>query len=53
MAQAIAWLQGRDYVEKNDVHAVVLPALRHRILLSYSAQARGASSDNVLRDILS
>lgn len=53
MAQAIAWLQWRDNVEKNDVHAVVLPALRHRLLLSYSAQASGASSDDILRDIFS
>lgn len=53
MAQAIAWLQWRDYVEKKDVHAVVLPALRHRILLSYAAQARNISSDDVLRDLFS
>jgi MoxR-like ATPase len=46
-----AWLQGRDYVTPDDVRAVVNDVLRHRILLSYEANAEGISSDQVIREI--
>lgn len=40
-ARAYAWLQGRDYVSPADVQVVAANVLRHRILLSYQAQAQG------------
>jgi MoxR-like ATPase len=47
-----AWLQGRDYVTPDDVRAIVHDVLRHRILLSYEAHAEGASSDQVIKEIV-
>jgi MoxR-like ATPase len=47
-----AWLQGRDYVTPDDVRAVVHDVLRHRIMLSYEANAEGMSSDQVIKEIL-
>ncbi|HET6546588.1 MAG TPA: MoxR family ATPase [Rhodanobacteraceae bacterium] len=51
-ARAHAWLAGRDYVTPEDVHAVAPDVLRHRVLLSYEAEAEGVSSDRVIRDLL-
>jgi MoxR-like ATPase len=47
-----AWLQGRDYVTPDDVRAVVNDVLRHRIMLSYEANAEGKSSDQVINEIV-
>lgn len=52
-ARAHAWLQGRDYVLPEDIHAIAPDALRHRLLLSYSAEADGVSADNVVERLLS
>jgi MoxR-like ATPase len=38
-ARAHAWLNGRDFVAPEDVHAVAADVLRHRVLLSYEAEA--------------
>ena len=51
-ARAHAWLEGRDYVAPQDVHAVALDVLRHRVLLSFEAEADGASSDDVINALL-
>ncbi|MGE4372231.1 MAG: AAA family ATPase [Xanthobacter sp.] len=51
-ARAQAWLSGRDYVVPEDVQAVLLPVLRHRVLLSFEAQADGMSSDTFLEALL-
>ncbi|MGA9423076.1 MAG: MoxR family ATPase [Rhodanobacteraceae bacterium] len=51
-ARAHAWLAGRDYVTPEDVHAVAPDVLRHRVLLSYEAEAEGISSERVIRDLL-
>ncbi|MGA8277085.1 MAG: MoxR family ATPase [Rhodanobacteraceae bacterium] len=51
-ARAHAWLAGRDYVTPEDVHAVAPDVLRHRVLLSYEAEAEGINSDRVIRDLL-
>ncbi|MCX7556435.1 MoxR family ATPase [Xanthomonadaceae bacterium JHOS43] len=51
-ARAHAWLAGRDYVAPQDIHAVALDVLRHRVLLSFEAEADGASSDDVVRALL-
>ncbi len=47
-----AWLNGRNYVTPEDVHAVVYEVLRHRIILSFEAQAEGWTTDDVINTIL-
>ena len=51
-ARAHAWLNDRDYASPEDVQAVVYDCLRHRILLSFEAEAEGISSDDVIRELL-
>lgn len=51
-ARAQAWLQGRDYVSPQDIQAVVFDTLRHRILLSFEAEAEGLRSDDVIRELI-
>lgn len=51
-ARAHAWLAGRDFVSPDDVQAVVFDALRHRIMLSFEAEATGVDADTVLQRIL-
>ncbi len=52
-ARARAWLKSRDYVTPDDVQALAHDCLRHRLVLSLSAQSRGRSSDDVIDDLLS
>ncbi len=47
-ARAHAWLQERDYVSPEDVQAIAHDVLRHRILLSYEAEAEGVTPDQVI-----
>lgn len=47
-----ALIDGRYNVSFEDIHRVALPALRHRLLLNFEAQAEGISTDQVVRDIL-
>lgn len=51
-ARAHAWLNGRDYVVPEDVHAVAHEVLRHRVLLSYEAEAEGVRPDQVIDRLL-
>ena len=51
-ARAHAWLNGQDYVAPADIHAVVHDVLRHRVLLSYEAEAEGVTSDEVTKHLL-
>src|SRR5690606_20509583 len=51
-ARAHAWLAGRDFVTPEDVHAVALDVLRHRVLLTFEAEAEGVRSDEVIRGLL-
>jgi MoxR-like ATPase len=51
-SRAVAWLAGRDYVTPDDVHAVAPDVLRHRILLSYEAEAEGVTPDAVVAQLL-
>nr|WP_229803780.1 MoxR family ATPase [Planobispora rosea] len=51
-ARAWAWLSGRGYVTPDDIKALVLPALRHRIQLRPEAELEGATPDGVLDGIL-
>lgn len=52
-ARAHAWLAGRDFVTPEDVQAMSYPVLRHRLLLTYQAQAEGISRDHVVSTLLS
>lgn len=52
-ARARAWLHNRDFVSPEDVQAVVHNVLRHRILLTYQAEAEGINANQVLDHILS
>ena len=52
-ARARAWLQERDFVSPEDIQAVAANVLRHRILLSYQAQAEGVNTDDVIKKIIS
>ena len=51
-ARAHAWLHGRDFVAPDDIQAVVHNVLRHRIILSYEAQADGITKDQVISRIV-
>ena len=51
-AKARAFLQRRLAVTRNDIQALLLPVLRHRILLSFHAQADGISIEQVLQELL-
>jgi MoxR-like ATPase len=51
-ARATAWLAARDYVSPDDVRAVAPAVLRHRLMLSYDANADGVRPDQVVDELL-
>ena len=51
-SRAHALLNGKDYVTPLDVAEVVADVLRHRIILSYKAEAKGISADDIIRSVL-
>ncbi len=51
-AKANALLNGRGYVKPEDVKAVAYEVLRHRIILTYEAEAEEVTSDDIITDIL-
>jgi MoxR-like ATPase len=51
-ARAHAWILGKDFVSPDDIQAVFFDVLRHRILLSFEAEASGVTPDKVLTTIL-
>jgi MoxR-like ATPase len=51
-ARARAWLDTRDYVSPDDIHAVIHDVMRHRVLLSYEAEADGVSVDQLVDRLL-
>ena len=51
-AKIKALLDERYNVAFEDIHAVALPALRHRILLNYEGEGEGVKSDEIINDIL-
>ncbi len=50
--RARAFLRGRDFVTPGDIQALALPVLRHRIILTYEAEAQGRSSEEVINRLL-
>lgn len=51
-SKAHAWLAGRDYVTPEDIHVIAHDVLRHRILLSFEAEAEGVNSDDFIDSLL-
>lgn len=50
--RALAWLRGSDYLSPAIVQEIFLDALRHRVGLTYEAEAEELSSDKILRQVL-
>lgn len=50
-SRAMAWLQGRDFVTPDDIRAVAHDVLRHRLILSFEAEASGVTANQVI-DVL-
>lgn len=53
VSRARAWLDGRDYVSPEDIQAMAADVLRHRIILSYEAEAEGVSADRFIDEMMS
>ena len=51
-SKAHAWLAGRDFVSPEDIHAIAHEVLRHRILLTYEAEAEGVHCDDFITELL-
>ena len=51
-AKINAWLEGRDFVTPEDVHTVIYDVLRHRIILSFEAEAEGITADDIITSLL-
>ena len=51
-ARARAWLGGRDYVSPEDIQAVAPEVLRHRVILSYQAEAEGRTAQDFIEELL-
>ncbi|MCP3935035.1 MAG: AAA family ATPase, partial [Actinomycetia bacterium] len=52
-AKARALLQGRTHVTCEDVQALAKPVLRHRLVLSFTAESEGVTPDSVIERIVS
>lgn len=50
--RTVAWLDGRAYVSPEDVHNVVHDVMRHRIILSFEAEAQGTTVDSIVDESL-
>ena len=51
-SRAMAWLQGRDFVTPDDIRAVAHDVLRHRLILSFEAEASGITANQVIDTLL-
>ncbi|MGH1469914.1 MAG: AAA family ATPase [Cellvibrionaceae bacterium] len=51
-ARAHAWLNGQDFVTPDDVQKVIHNVLRHRIILSFEAEASGVTPDDVINQLV-
>ena len=51
-AKARALLEGRTVADIEDVNAVALPVLRHRVLVNFQAEADGVDADEIVRRLL-
>jgi MoxR-like ATPase len=51
-SRAMAFLNGRHFVTPQDVKSVAMDVLRHRVSVTYEAEAEAVSSENVIEKIL-
>jgi len=51
-ARAYAWLQQKDFVSPDDVRAVLHDVYRHRILITFEAEAEGITTDQVINELI-
>jgi MoxR-like ATPase len=51
-ARARAWLNGRNFVTPEDIQSVAPDVLRHRVILSYEAEAEGITPDRIIDELL-
>ena len=51
-ARAHAWLAGRDYVGPEDIQAMAPDVLRHRLVLTFEAEADGITPDSIIKRVL-
>ncbi|MDF0749088.1 MoxR family ATPase [Marinobacter sp. 71-i] len=51
-ARAMAWLEGRDYVSPDDIRNIAFDVLRHRILLTFEAEAEGLTADAIIQRLI-
>ena len=51
-ARAHAWLQSQEFVTPENIQAVIHDILRHRLILSFEAEAEGVSTENVIDELL-
>lgn len=51
-SRALAWLHGRDFVSPDDVQGVIHDILRHRLIMSFEAEANGITKDQVIDTLL-
>ena len=51
-SKARAWMAGRDYVTPEDIQVIAHDVLRHRIVLSFEAEAEGVTSDDFIDNLL-
>jgi MoxR-like ATPase len=52
-SRAVAWLDHRDYVTPDDIRAVAHDVLRHRLILSFEAEAAGIDTNQIIDTLLS
>ena len=51
-SRALAWMEGRDFVTPDDIRAVAQDVLRHRLILSFEAEAAGITANQVIDKLL-
>ena len=51
-ARAQAFLNGRGYVTPQDIKSMAPEVFRHRIILSYEAEAEGRTTDDIIHELL-
>lgn len=51
-SRSLAWMEGRDFVTPDDIRAVAHDVLRHRLILSFEAEANGITANQVIDKLL-
>jgi MoxR-like ATPase len=51
-ARALAFIKGKQFVTPDDVKEIAPDVLRHRVLVTFEAEARGVDSDEIIKALL-